>query len=55
MAIESISSQLSCIVIELSSSSVISGSNLTVTSSWLREHACNDPQGSIEREEYIVG
>ena len=38
-----------------SSGSVISGSNLTVTNSWLIEHACNDPQGSTEREEYIVG
>ena len=27
---------------------------LTITSSWLIEHACNDPQGSTEREEYIV-
>ena len=39
----------------MSSGSVISGSNLTVTSSWLIEYACNDPQGSTEREEYIVG
>ena len=29
--------------------------NLTVTNSWLIEYACNDPQGSTEREEYIVG
>ena len=39
----------------VSSGSVISDSNLTVTSSCLIEHACNDPQGSIEREEFIVG
>ena len=39
----------------MSSGSVISGRNLTVTSSCLIEHACNDPQGSTEREEYIVG
>ena len=38
-----------------SSGSVISCSYLTITSSWLIEHACNDPQGSIEREDYIVG
>ena len=42
------------IVEESSSGSVISSSYLNVTSSWLIEHACNDPQGSTEREEYIV-
>ena len=43
---------ISCIV--KGSGSVISCSYLTVTSSWLIEHACNDPQGLTEREEYIV-
>ena len=38
----------------MSSGSVISDSNLTVTSSWLIEYACNNPQGLTEREEYIV-
>ena len=38
----------------MSSGSVISGSNLIETNSWLIEHACNDPQGSTKREEYIV-
>ena len=50
LTIESVSSPLPCIVIELSSGSVISSSYLTITSSQLIEHVCNNPQGLTERE-----
>ena len=39
---------------DLSTGSVTSYSDLTETSSQLAELACNNPQGLIEREEYIV-